>query len=219
MAMLRPLRLALVFLAATCLSLASGCDDGGSGNDGDATTSTSTTTTDAGDDATSATDTATDTASTDVPTDPATMAECTDWVTDDYVVEFLDLASADETVKIRLARYVGEGTAVGETFPLALGAFALERDGVLTCVTDPGALGYEYGHHNWAEVVDVDLGDGTSVHYTMTVEFTDTDLIWNDVIELTGTAPLGPLDLEATACATVPAGDPNFCFRRPRTDQ
>lgn len=201
-------------LALLVVFLFVGCDDG----DGDASGDDASTSADAS--ATSDTSSGDDTAGGghDWVADPTTLAECTDGYVHSLPYEILELATDDASVAVRFLRFIGDGTAIGETFPLELGAFAIERDGELDCVRDPAALGYVFGHHNWDERADVTLDDGTTVSLTMRYTFTDTDVVWEDTLSATGSAPLEATPLVARECRSVPSGDLNFCLMRPRVD-
>lgn len=162
-------------------------------------------------------DTATDT-SGDVAT-PTTLEACVrDVPTNGRVVEYLTLESADATTRVRIARRVTDGQTVGETFALELAAFGLERDGALVCIGDPARLDYVWGHHNWDETATATAEDGTAYALRLQLQVTE-ELVWQDTLEARGAAAWGPLELDATDCATDPPGDLNFCLQRPRSDQ
>jgi len=212
---LRRWRLAVSRVGAIALTLLtlSACDDAEDTGDGDSDAP-------AGD--TRATDTRpSQDGATDVSS-PATLADCVaDVPLAAGLNETMFLASAEGDTRVAIVRRVIEGTAVGETFPLDLGAFGLVREGSLTCVRAASELTYEWGHHNWDETMTIDRPAGGTYVVTMqldTVNFSD----WINTIEArdaSGATLWGPLDLVAETCATEPAGDLNFCQQGTRTDQ
>lgn len=203
-------RALLVLVAMFALAA---CDDEGTPQDSPDTS-----------DATSA-DATPDTSSSDTtadttPVEPTTLEACVrDVPPQGRVVEYLTLASQEPALRVRLARRVTDGMAVGETFALELAAFGLEEDGELkACIHDPAQLDYVWGHHNWNETATATDGDITW-EVRLVIDFSGLDLAWTDTLEARGgAAPFGPLPLTATDCATDPPGDLNFCMRRPRSD-
>jgi len=127
--------------------------------------------------------------------------------------------TADGTIRLWRARRPGDRSAVGETFPYDLVRFAVESDDDVACVTTPGALAYEFGHHNWNEAWTAD----TALHtyaVTESLSFGDAGAVWTDRLTVTtaaGAPVLGPVALEPTGCFSIPY-DLNPCMSRQRTD-
>jgi len=124
-------------------------------------------------------------------------------------VNLLDFEAEGGAVRVRLAREVGERSFVGETLPYDLVRFGLERDGAVDCVTDPGALAYDFGHHNWNERVAATGAHAYVVR--MVYDFSGTTAAWADTLAVDGGAEV---PLTFTDCRSIPTFDPNHCLMR-----
>jgi len=140
--------------------------------------------------------------------------------TPDFFVQTIELESADRATRVRLQVEPGEGNAVGETFAFHLHGFALEHDGVTTCVTEQTALTYVWGHHNWNETATA-IDGATTYIVRMTFDWTlDGTPVWDDRISArdAGGAELWKADLPFSRCDAEGEGALNGCFQRERVD-
>lgn len=120
----------------------------------------------------------------------------------------LSFESLDGSVRVRLARQPGDRPAVGETFAYDLVRFGIERNGVVECITRPGALMYDFGHHNW---FDTATAEGTATYVVVsTYDFSGDGPAWVDTLQIDEAAPM---TLRATACDVTPL-DLNHCLLR-----
>lgn len=199
----------------------SGGTDGANNTDGDGS-STNTL-----DDSSSSQDT--DTGDTSDITSPTTACAATDTDacldscfegldrTSDRLTEIMTLhsATAEENTWVRIARRVGDRTAVGETFAFDLVWFAIIRDGQMTCVSDPAALAYSFGHHNWDDTLTATTnGFAHAVHIVYSFDSAPNPT-WVNTLTLTPTSGgdviVAELPMTATECESIPAGDLNVC--------
>ncbi|MEZ4328682.1 MAG: hypothetical protein R3B40_25890 [Polyangiales bacterium] len=147
----------------------------------------------------------------DTGTAPSTLDACFAGLAptgDSPFVGTLRFESLDGSIELRLARQPGDRPAVGETWAYDLVRFGIAQDGVVTCITQPGALAYDFGHHNWADIATAD-GAATYV-VSMRYEFTGDAAAWVDTLQIDGAAPI---TLRATACDVTP-NDLNHCLLR-----
>ncbi|MCA9579202.1 MAG: hypothetical protein KC668_27425 [Myxococcales bacterium] len=148
---------------------------------------------------------------TDTGVTPGTLDACFAGLAptgDSPFVGTLRFESVDGTIEVRLARQPGDRPAVGETWAYDMVRFGIARDGVVTCITQPSALAYDFGHHNWA---DVATAEGTSTFVvSMRYEFTGDEPTWVDTLQIDEAAPI---TLRATACDVTP-NDLNHCLLR-----
>jgi hypothetical protein len=120
------------------------------------------------------------------------------------VLEFVGDGGA---IRVRLAREVGERSAVGETFAYDLVRFGIEIDGEVTCFTEPSSLAYDFGHHNWN-----DTATATGEHeHAVTMRYDVETGSWNDTLSIDGGADV---PLENVACLSLPTFDANHCLLR-----
>jgi len=118
------------------------------------------------------------------------------------------------------ARRPGDRSAVGETFAYDLVRVwidSADEDG--TCVTDPSAMTYTFGHHNWAETWTVETAYAL---YTGRETFSvgPTESRWTDLLEAessNGTV-LSTVVLLDEGCESLPY-DLNPCLARMRIDE
>lgn len=127
----------------------------------------------------------------------------------------LHSATAEENTWVRIARRVGDRTAVGETFAFDLVWFAIIRDGQMTCVSDPAALAYSFGHHNWDDTLTATTnGFAHAVHIVYSFDSAPNPT-WVNTLTLTPTSGgdviVAELPMTATECESIPAGDLNVC--------
>ena len=144
----------------------------------------------------------------------ADLAAAGSWFT-----EVQGFQTADDSIRLWRARRPGSRSSVGETFPYDLVRFAVESDDDVACVAAPGALTYEFGHHNWDESWTAETALRT-YSVTEALTFDEDGTTWTDALTVTtaaGAPVLGPVTLEPTACFSVPY-NLNPCMSRERTD-
>lgn len=129
------------------------------------------------------------------------------------VVNVLSFQTADEATVVRLAREIGDRTAVGETFAYDLVRFGIERDGAVDCVTDASRLKYTFAHHNWDDEVEAQGEAKYVVH--MTFDVTAAENRWTDTLAIGDGAAQ---TLKLTDCSVIPPGDLNHCLFRPKEE-
>lgn len=132
-------------------------------------------------------------------------------------VEVLGLRQTPAGARLILAREPGDRPgAVGETWAFDLVRFALEdAAGNTHCVTNPSALEYSFGHHNWDERARVVI-EGRA--YVVTLRyFLNGQAMWVDELSVldavSGAVLSGPVPLVKEACRSIPT-NPNACFAR-----
>lgn len=124
-------------------------------------------------------------------------------------VNLLDFEAEGGAVRVRLAREIGERSFVGETLPYDLVRFGIERDGAADCVTDPGALVYDFGHHNWNERA---AATGTHAYVVrMVYDISGTTAVWTDTLAVDDGAEV---PLTFVDCRSIPTIDLNHCLMR-----
>jgi hypothetical protein len=129
------------------------------------------------------------------------------------VVNVLTFQTADGATAVRLAREIGDRTAVGETFAYDLVRFGIDRDGAVDCVTDVSRLKYTFAHHNWDDEVEAQ-GDAKYVVH-MTFDVTAAENRWTDTLAIDGGATQ---TLSLTECSVFPTVDLNHCLLRPQDE-
>jgi hypothetical protein len=130
-------------------------------------------------------------------------------------VNVLEFSDQGQTLHVGIAREPGDRPAVGETFPYDLKRFALAKDGASHCISDPGALSYDFGHHNWNDTAEAVIGT-TRYELTMVYNIVGMNPAWDVALEAldtgSGSTLWGPIDLSKTSCRSVPSTDLNGCL-------
>lgn len=129
------------------------------------------------------------------------------------VVNLLTFQTADGATAVRLAREIGERTAVGETFAYDLVRFGIERNGAVDCVTSADSLKYTFAHHNWDDEVEAQGEAKYVVH--MTFDVTAAENRWTDTLAIDDGATQ---TLSLTDCSVFPTVDLNHCLLRPQDE-
>jgi hypothetical protein len=137
-------------------------------------------------------------------------------------IEIQRFGSVDDSVEIWRARKPGERSAVGETFAydlIAVWIDSADEDG--TCVTERGAMTYEFAHHNWAESWTVETEHATYMGRETFGNAMAEPAEWSWADTLEAKAPSGAtlftVELVDQGCESLPY-DLNPCLMRMRID-
>jgi hypothetical protein len=137
-----------------------------------------------------------------------------------WFTEVQGFKTDDDAVHVFRARRPGPKPAVGETFAYELVRFFVASTAETACVSDAGALDYEYAHHNWNEKWRAQTA--TRRYLGTEQRIFDEQTSWRSQLTIQSAdgqqTLLGPVSLEGVTCFTVPPGDPNACTWRKRTD-